>query len=73
MSFQKLTRKCDKISIKILKNMYKLFPTFLQIFFTISVKLRRNIFNVFFHKISKYKTTPMYPQNFPKINPTVTP
>ncbi len=45
---QKLIRKCHKISIKIvLKNLYEVFPTFLQNFFTISLKFQRNIFDVF--------------------------
>ncbi len=44
--FQKLTRKCHKIAIEILENLYDVFPTFLQIFFTISLKFQRNIFNI---------------------------
>ncbi len=44
--FQKSTRKCREISIKILKNLHKVFPTFLQVFFTVLLKFQRNIFNI---------------------------
>ncbi len=46
--FQKLTRKCHKISIKILKHLYEVFSTFFQIFFRNFSKISKKDFRYFF-------------------------
>ncbi len=68
--FQKLTQKCHEISIRMFKNSNQIFPTFLQNFFTISLKLERT-FSVFFATSAELIT--MFLHNFPRINPKFIP
>ncbi len=69
MFFQKLIQKCHEIIIRMFKNLYKIFPRFHQIFFTISLKFQRNIFNILhnFRKINNLKLSRCFSIIFPEL------
>ncbi len=58
-----------KFSFRMSKHLYKVFPTLLQNFFTISLKLERNIFNVLrnFRKINNLKLPRCFCIIFPEL------
>ncbi len=67
--FQKLTQKVTKFPLRMSKNLYKVLPTFLQNFFAISLKLKRNVFNILrnFCKINNLKLHRCFSIIFPEI------
>ncbi len=72
--FPKIDTKIHEISIRMFKKLYKIFPTFLQNFFTISQRLEGNIFNILhnFRKINNLKlSTHTFLRNFFRINPKI--